>query len=137
MPVRTADAVYVLSVDVPAARLAEALREVRPEAGWFSVVIDNNNRIVVGSVDHDKFVGKTAQVELINAAKSGQGVWRIGTADRAEISSSSIRSTRTGWTVVVTVPNEVLGAPVKNAIWSVLAASLILLVVALALTYWA
>ena len=135
IPVLKDDTVtHVLSMAVEPRHLAETLLAQNLPASWLATVIDRADRIVARSRQHETFVSKPAPDEFLRAARGTDGIWEGHNLEGTEVLGAYARSGVSGWTTFVGVPAEIVQAPLRQSLWTLLGlgASLILLSLLLA-----
>jgi PAS domain S-box-containing protein len=135
IPVLRDDTVtHVLSMAVEPRRIAEILLAQNLPASWIATVIDRADRVVARSRQHEVFVGKPAPEEFLRAARGTDGIWEGQNLEGTEVLGAYARSGVSGWTTFVGVPAEIVQAPLRRSLWTLLGlgAALILLSLLLA-----
>jgi signal transduction histidine kinase/ActR/RegA family two-component response regulator len=96
---------------------------------WARGIVDSNGLIVVRTRDPQNFVGKKARASsLRRMAESPEGFFRNVTLDGRDVYVAYRRIGDTGWTASISVPVEVLDAPGRSALATVIAIGAITLV---------
>ena len=135
VPVLKDDTVtHVLSMAVEPRRIAEILLAQNLPASWVATVIDRADRVVARSRQHETFVSKPAPDEFLRAARGADGIWEGHNLEGTEVLGAYARSGVSGWTTFVGVPAEIVQAPLRRSLWTLLGlgAALILLSLLLA-----
>ena len=135
VPVLKDDTVtHVLSMAVEPRRIAEILLAQNLPASWVATVIDRADRVVARSRQHETFVSKPAPDEFLRAARGADGIWEGHNLEGTEVLGAYARSGVSGWTTFVGVPAEIVQAPLRQSLWTLLGlgAALILLSLLLA-----
>ncbi len=132
---RDGRAIYVLSARLPADRIATALRDVRLDPDWFSVVVDRNNMVVARLPDHEQFVGKPAPPGWNDRATGMDGMWIGRNLEDVAVHTAYVRSPRTGWMIAVGAPDTILNAPLRRALLALTLVGTVILSVTSALAY--
>ena len=121
VPVLKDDTVtHVLSMAVDPRRIAEILLAQNLPASWVATVIDRANRVVARSRQHEAFVGKSAPDEFLNAAREADGIWEGHNLEGTAVLGAYARSGVSGWTAFVGVPAEIVQAPLRRSLWTLL-----------------
>jgi PAS domain S-box-containing protein len=108
--------IYVLNLTLDPERIRTVLasREVPPE--FIPAVIDGNNRLIARGTDHAKFVGSKASPDFQRLSTGTEGTWlgrnRLGTP----VSGAYVSTKLANWKIGVTVPTEVLEAPLRRSL---------------------
>lgn len=109
------EVVALLSMAVTPERIGEKLRlGALAEEGWLAAVVGADGRVIARSRDADRFVGQPATGDLaraITVARSGS--LRSVTLDGVAV-FTAFQVGDGGWTTVVSVPEDVLNAPVSR-----------------------
>ena len=121
VPVLKDDTVtHVLSMAVEPRRIAEILLAQNLPASWVATVIDRADRVVARSRQHEAFVGKAAPDEFLRAAREADGIWEGHNLEGTEVLGAYARSGVSGWTTFVGVPAEIVQAPLRRSLWTLL-----------------
>ncbi len=134
--IRNHEVTYFLSAEIPAARLAEVLKQTPIDTGWFSGILDRRNVVIARSVDHDRFVGKVAPGAWRSRSDATEGIWTGRNLEGVEVTSAYVISPQSHWAVFVSVPEQLLNAPLRRALWTLALIGTLLLVLTAALAYW-
>jgi PAS domain S-box-containing protein len=98
---------YVLSAVIPARRFGTILDAQRLPRDWVGSIVDAQNRHIVRSRAHDRFVGQPLSSFLLEAlSRAAEGWIPARTLEGQSIYAAFSRSDRTGWTVALGVPSE-------------------------------
>jgi hypothetical protein len=134
VPVLNDDTVtHVLSMAVEPRRIAEILLAQNLPASWVATVIDRVDRVVARSRQHEAFVGRSAPDEFLRAARESDGIWEGRNLEGAEVLGAYARSGVSGWTAFVGVPADVVQAPLRRSLWTLLGLGSILILLSLLL----
>ncbi|MFP5259885.1 MAG: cache domain-containing protein, partial [Acidobacteriota bacterium] len=101
---------YDLGITVPAARFADILQDERLSQGWVAAILDAKDRVVARSRDNDRFVGQPAG-QLLSGLQPGGSLgeaYETVSLDNAAVLAVHSRATDAGWSVVVSVPRDIL-----------------------------
>jgi signal transduction histidine kinase/CheY-like chemotaxis protein len=114
---RDAELRYILSIGVrPEALLAIIQRQRVPQDGVVAF-IDGAGRIVARSRNHEQFLGQPITPDLRKALDtSGEGFATLYTLEGRATHAAYSRSARTGWSVALGVPPQVIGQPLAQAL---------------------
>ncbi len=119
MPIVMQDRVaYLLSMAVTPERIIEKLRlGSLAEEGWLAAVVGSDLRVIARTRDFERFVGRAATGDLAAAiGRARSGVLRSVTLDGVSV-HTVFQVGQHGWTTVVSVPEDVLNAPVSQLYW--------------------
>lgn len=106
----------VLEVSVDPAWLLELLLRQKLPPTWIAAVLDRSGRIVARTHDHERFVGTSARSALIaRIAEVPEDAVHSVTVDGVPVVSAFSRSDRTGWSVVLGMPQSELTAPLVRS----------------------
>jgi signal transduction histidine kinase/ActR/RegA family two-component response regulator len=126
--VRRGQVRYVLSADVETRELRDVLLGQRLPPEWIGTLLDRNRIIVARSQGEPQFLGQPASDRLLAAsARSSEGWYRGLTKEGTHTYSAFSRSTRTGITVALGVPAELIDAPLGRTLWRVAGAGVLAL----------
>lgn len=120
IPVRGADGkpTGVLNMALAPARLSELLQEAAIPRSWTVGIVDGAFRIIARSRDYDRFLGAPATPTLQANVKAGNTIWRGKTLEGIPVVSTFAPSSMSNWRVAVSVPLEVIDAPLVPLMWS-------------------
>jgi two-component sensor histidine kinase len=90
------------------------------EQGHIATLVDRTGHIIWRNIQPDRFLGRRASGTILEAVLSGEP---FGTAETTSLEGVPMltaydRSTVSGWSVVVGVPMEQVGAAERQALWS-------------------
>ncbi|RAI42321.1 HWE histidine kinase domain-containing protein [Rhodoplanes roseus] len=107
----------ILAAGIHPDDLGDVLREAGVPETWIAAVVDRNGVFVARSRQPETYVGQAARPELLAAATGGrlQGRFDNVTWEGVAQTNAFQRSTVTGWTAVIGVPQAVLQAPRHRA----------------------
>jgi PAS domain S-box-containing protein len=139
LPVRHGSAdTYILSIGIPTRRLAEILYLTQYPPRWVIGIYDRNRIIIARSERHEEFTGtKIASTESSPELSGSEAVYEGRSRDGTVIRWFRHQSSTTGWMIAVGVPVEVLNAPAYASFIQYGAASGLLMLIAVALSYYA
>ncbi|MBI0536618.1 PAS domain-containing hybrid sensor histidine kinase/response regulator [Roseomonas sp. KE2513] len=109
--------------------LMERLRLSLPDPGWRVLVVDRSHRIVAGTTVSEAALGTDAGPRFREGAST---VWRGQRADGVPIVFTHAR-TAVGWDVGASLAAEQVDAPVRRAVWALVAVGALLLACAVLL----
>ena len=109
---------YILSGVIFPERFGELFAQAGVNPQWASAIVDRSGNFVSRNLAPEKYIGKAARPELVQAAR---GIPEVGsfentTMEGVRTANSFRRSTLTGWTTVVSVPETVVREPYERAI---------------------
>ncbi|MYL82502.1 response regulator [Desulfovibrio aerotolerans] len=110
---------YDLAITVPAARFTGMLLAERLSQGWAAVILDTKGVVVARSRDNDRWVGQSA-VHLL----PGRGpdtpadvAFETTNLDGVAVLAAFSQAEDSGWSAVVSVPQAILLAEVRQWLW--------------------
>jgi two-component sensor histidine kinase/PAS domain-containing protein len=120
---------YLLNLSLPPERVREAVRVGASVPGWTVTVLDRDGRVVADTAQHDRALGRKLDGEAWWQEGSDEGVQRLRLPwdDRGALLGAHIRSSLSGWTVVVGVPASQAGAPLRRSLAGVGVLAVVLL----------
>jgi PAS domain S-box-containing protein len=124
---------HVLSMAVEPQRIAESLLAQNLPASWVATVIDRGNHVVARSRQHEAFVGKAAPDEFLSTAREADGIWEGYNLEGTAVLGAYARSGVSGWMAFVGVPAEIVQAPLRQSLWTLLALGAVLILFSLLL----
>ncbi|HWN12397.1 MAG TPA: hypothetical protein VNU02_00985, partial [Candidatus Dormibacteraeota bacterium] len=119
--VRNGIPVYVLSAVLTPTALTEVLlqQKVRPDA--VGTLLDRNKVIIARTREAEQFIGQRATPDLVTKMQeANEGAFRAS-SDGQTLYAAISRSPRTGWTIVLGVPQAAADAPLRSSLWLLLA----------------
>jgi two-component system sensor histidine kinase UhpB len=128
--------VYTAGIGIPVANYARAFERRHLPAGWIVSIIDLDDNVVARSSAHDQFVGKkdAAGADFREFADPRN---RLGASSQRDGGFRSLRKSEVaGWRVIVTIPDEVIELPVKEALTKYAATGAALLIAVLGLSFF-
>ncbi|HXV30928.1 MAG TPA: PAS domain S-box protein [Sinorhizobium sp.] len=131
------EVVYLLAAGIPVERLQPVLGNVRLDEGWLAAVVDSKGTIAARLTAPEAFVGKQAPAEWLAQASASEGSWRGRNLLGVDVVAAYARSADTNWFAAVTVPVSRLNAPIWQALASLSAIGVLLLLFSIALAFWA
>lgn len=126
---------WVLTSSMQPSYLAQLLQAQVLPPGWIAAVVDGRGTIIARSVDHDRLVGRHASADLIDHATGERGGWEGTTVDGAAVLAAYARVGDTGWRVAVGVPLEVVRAPFRATLTTLIVAGAASLALSLLLAW--
>lgn len=134
---RGGEVAYLLTMAIPPDRFVSRFRlGEQAKQGWLAVIIGRDGRVIARSRDPDRFVGAVATDQFLRAIReTPAGHIQSTTLDGSSVRTSYVRLANE-WTVVVSVPETVLNAPVR-ALLMVLGFVLALATFSTAIGAWA
>lgn len=102
-------------------------------ADWTATLVDRADIIVARSRQHEQFVGRLASEEFRAHATGQQGPYIGRTLENIRVLAGYVRSPVSGLRVAVGVPLDVVQAPFRQLLWSLLGLGLALLFLSLLL----
>jgi len=124
---------YLLSVGIPAKRLATNLDGVDLGSGGIATILDRNNTIIARSEKQEEYAGR---VVSIPPPPGPEGVVRASSQDGIPFRWYFRRSAVSGWLVSIGTPESVLEAPARQALVGFTAAGGALFFIAIGLSYY-
>ena len=111
---------YVLSALVSPANISDILVDQKLSQERFGVVVDLRGRVVARSLDHARFVGRSASYPVAGPVDAVPGPWVLGQDGRGpRVYYTRARSNVSGWTAVVAVPTAVVDRPFWRSVGAV------------------
>jgi two-component sensor histidine kinase len=137
-PISVKGRFYVLSYVVDAASFTSVFRQQRVPERWVATLIDNHRRVIARSRLNERFTGVVATGPIVKSLQnSTEGVVKSVSFERAPITNAYTRSSQTGWTLVVGIPDSDLTSTVSRsvAVATGIFLALLLLGITLSLVY--
>jgi len=136
VPVRMNGATYTLGMCVAPEDLSALLAAGVPGPEWTASVVDREDRVAARSREPERLVGSVATDDLRQHAKGAKGAWDGSTLDGTRVLAAYARSPLSGWRIAVGVPVDVVEAPQRRLLLTVLAGAASVLAVSLLLAGW-
>jgi len=137
---RDGDVVYALSATLSPARLGSVLAEAGMKSRWIADLVDRAGVAIAGGGRNSQIrIGQRARLEVVQAATGDApaGTFSHVTSDGIAVDTSFRRSTLTGWTVVIGVPQAIMRAPMHQAFWIVVGGGGAVIFFAVLMAMWA
>jgi two-component system sensor histidine kinase UhpB len=136
VPVMRDNAVaYLLTVGMPAQKLAEHFDGLELGPQRVATILDRNNVIVARSEKHDEFAGRAV---MVPPPPGAQGVLKADSSDGIPFYWFFRRSEISGWTISIGIPASLVEGPSRWAFAGVASAGGLLFIAAIGLSYhWA
>lgn len=117
MPVVLADGrKLVLNMSAPVTTLIPMLQQSGLPSFWEAGISDRNNRVVVRSKAHGRFVGKNIAPETMKKTVGSEGVWTTTDLTGEYVLRAHTTSRVSGWTVAAWVPMSQVQAPYRQSL---------------------
>jgi len=110
---------YDLAITVPATRFTSMLLAEHLSQGWAAVILDAKDMVVARSRDNDRWVGQSAS-RLLPGRGSGavaDVAFETTNLDGVSVLAALSQAEDSGWSVVVSVPQSILLAEVRQWLW--------------------
>ncbi len=125
---RTGRVRAVLTAAVETHELRDILVDQRLPPEWIGTILDRQRVIVARTRNEEQFLGQQASERLLQtSARAGEGWYRGLTKENVATYSAFSRSPRTGLTVALGVPAELIEAPLARSLWRVAGSGLLVL----------
>ncbi len=111
---------HVLSIAVEPRRIADTLLTQNLPASWVATVIDRADRVVARTRRHDAFVGTRVPDDFLRAPREADGIWEGRNLERTDVLGAYARSGVSGWTTFVGVPADIVQAPLRQSLLTLL-----------------
>jgi two-component sensor histidine kinase len=126
---------YVLSYVVDAASFTSVFRQQRVPERWVATLLDNNLRVIARSRLNERFTGVVASGAIVGRLRhSTEGVVKTRSFEHVPITNAYVRSSQTGWTLVVGIPEADLTNTINRSVAVVTGIFLALLILGVALS---
>ncbi|MBS0639612.1 MAG: response regulator [Proteobacteria bacterium] len=96
--------------------LGDLLQNSLVPPDWTASILDQQNRIIARSREHDRFVGHVAPAEVVRHAPGQEGTFESVTVEGTPVWAAYVRLPNWGWRVAVGVPQSVLRTPLHYSI---------------------
>jgi PAS domain S-box-containing protein len=105
-----------LQVDLDPQWLRAVLLRQKLPPSWIAAVLDRSGHIVARTHEHERYVGTPARPALVaRIAETPEDAVRSVTVDGVRVVSAFSRSGRSGWSVVIGMPQDELRAPLLRS----------------------
>jgi PAS domain S-box-containing protein len=113
---------YVLTAVIHPDSVASLLNDGRRPDQWLAVIVDGNNRIVARTNSQENF-GHAAEEAMSRAiTRAPSGAFHGATQEGTPVYAPYERSSFSGWSVVLGIPEAVLSAERSRTVWIMIAA---------------
>lgn len=106
---------YLLTLAISPSGILDIITSHVRTSGWLIGVVDNNDKIIARSSDHERFIGQPASDEFTRATQGKSGIFTAKSLDGIPVMNVYQRSELTGWRIVTGVPLSDLEAPVYRS----------------------
>ena len=107
---------YVLSAQLYANAFSEILRKQHVPDGGVVTLLDQDLKIVARTLNEDQYVGREPTSDFAaRATTAREGSWRTVTLEGTHAYSAWSRSTLTGWTIGLGMPEETVAGPLRRS----------------------
>lgn len=127
---------YYLLIGVQANAFRDLLNDRRMPEGWLAGVIDRSGNFVARSLDHERWVGKSASVGWLETRRVDGVAEFLSVENRPIVSANSV-SPMSGWAIGVATEKSVFEAPIRQTMMAATVASLAVTVLSVLLAAWA
>lgn len=108
VPVRSGEpGRYVLILAIDAERFASLLESQGLPAGWITEIVDRKGMVLARSQEHESFVGRPINEEILEARRSARGVFSARSAEGERLLGAAARSGIAGWLISATLPSSI------------------------------
>jgi hypothetical protein len=113
--------VYDLALTVPAERLVAVFSQQRISPEWAASILDSNHVLVARNGSWERYVTRRANPALVSRlAEAAEGSVEIVNRQRVDIFAIFSRSTTTGYTAVIRIPEAIFVADIWHSLqWTV------------------
>jgi PAS domain S-box-containing protein len=108
--------VYITNLPIPPERILDVLTTRELPSKFVVAVFDGSHHLIARSIDDEKFVGSSASPDFQRVATDAEGTWSGINRNGESVSGAYVRTQLADWRVGVTVPTEVLEAPVRRSL---------------------
>jgi two-component sensor histidine kinase len=115
--IRNDEVAYLLTMAIPPDRFVGPSRLGKlADQGWLATIVGRDGRVIARSRNPERFVGVKASDPLLLAIRqSPAGQVRSTTLDGDLVQTNYVRNS-SDWTVIISVPERVLNAPVRTLV---------------------
>jgi signal transduction histidine kinase/ActR/RegA family two-component response regulator len=107
---------YGMGLTLATERLGEILQRQHIPEDWIAAIIDSQGTIVARTRAAERWVGHKADTTLLRLiAQAPEGAAEAGTLDGETVQASFSRSSLSGWSVAIGVPDP--GASLRRSLW--------------------
>jgi signal transduction histidine kinase/ActR/RegA family two-component response regulator len=114
---------YVLSARLFAKAFSEILQQQHVPEGGVVTLLDQDPKIIARTLNEDQNVGRQPTPDFVaRATTAAEGSWRTVTLEGTHAYSAWSRSTLTGWTIGLGMPEETVSGPLRRSYRALIAA---------------
>jgi signal transduction histidine kinase len=107
---------YLLSEVFASSYFKQLISTFRVPEGWLVAVFDQSGNFIARNLNEEQRIGTPARAELVAAARqTATGQIRHQTLEGIEVYDTFARSTRSGWTVAIAAPVDVIESSARHA----------------------
>ncbi|MCW2245920.1 signal transduction histidine kinase/CheY-like chemotaxis protein [Azospirillum fermentarium] len=112
--------IYVLSMSIPAVRLGEILLRQRLPDGWLGGLLDTRGIIAARTFKPEQAVAKPTDADFFaQIQREPEGAASVTSVEGMPLFLTYSRNPRSGWTVVIGAPAEIIGSQLSRwLLWS-------------------
>ncbi len=134
---RAGRVVYVLNAGLVPERLLDVIRAQHLPPHYVCAILDSQGRVVARSHDMARHIGRHAVPDLLRAVtRQQEGMVETVTLDGTPVVSAFVRSSVSGWSVVIGIPQTDLSAGLQEALVWLVASTCLLFLFTLGLAWW-
>ncbi len=128
--VRDGEVSLALGARVRSDAFSAILRQQRTPPNGTVALVDANNQIVARNTQEESFVGTPATAAFVDVARRmGEGSWRTRARDGQPVYAAFSRSTHTGFTAGIALPQKDVDEPIFRILWILAGAWFVILAV--------
>jgi PAS domain S-box-containing protein len=114
---RNGEVTHILSIAIEPDRFLDLVKGQSLSPDWVSTLVDQNDRVVARSRDHERFVAKLAPDEFRRTQTGDRGGWVGPNLDGTVVLGAYERSPLAGWRAFVGVPLDTAEGPLRHSLW--------------------
>jgi diguanylate cyclase (GGDEF)-like protein len=124
---------YNLNAGIFPERFEKLLLQQKLPDGWIAAIFDGNGKIIARTRDMEHYSGKMGTAEMVSRMKvATEDTFESVTYDGISVQTVFSRSSVSNWSLAIGIPTESLRHELRNTLFWLIFATIILLVISLA-----
>jgi PAS domain S-box-containing protein len=112
---------HVLSIAIEPERFLDLLSGQKLSPDWILTLVDQNDRVIARSREHERFLGQLAPEEFRTTQGGNGGVWVGPNLESMMVLGAYERSLVSGWRAFVGLPESIAEGPLRRSLWLIAA----------------
>jgi PAS domain S-box-containing protein len=108
--------IYVINLTITPERILDVVKAREVPAEFVRAVLDGGYRLIARSTGHENSLGSKSSTDFERQATGAEGTWAGTNRFGESVSGAYVRTQLANWKVGVTVPTELLEAPLRRSL---------------------